>query len=429
MDTPILTKVEGQDYTFRDIFSIYDKQFQDLLNFILTQKGDIYTVEEFKDSTDKVLRLSESYQNGTVVVYINDIIQWKNEDYIESTDNTVTLINERLETDIIKVVIIQSNFLQNNLNSFLQVVKDKLAEMEEIKNKAEYLNNSFREFELRLEQKILEYNEEKDKVEELLATIRDVQNDIIEKCNKIEEVYNELDTIKSDIENIYEDIKNKHSDFTDKYEEIKALAVDISNIKDELTSINDDFLSKYKDFITKYNDFLTKYSDTSSMYSEILTIYEEIKKIKTSLDEINSSINTIYEDIKTKADEVQLNTDKSYTYYQDVVDLRNDIIDICDLTPEELVDNEVVLARSGAHILGDRLDQFAYYFEGIKKMQECLFLKAGDKCIVCDNDSNKTIYYYISDTQVNSDDIVTYNDKYAVVTNFISMSNFQWNVL
>lgn len=429
MSTPILTKVEGQDYTFRDIFSIYDKQFQDLLNFILTQKGDIYTVEEFKDSTDKIIKLSESYQNGTVIVYINDIIQWKNEDYTESSDYTITLINDRNIDDVIKVVVIQSNFLQSNLNSYLQVIKDKVAEVEELKNRAEYLTNLFDEFEYRLQQKIDSYNEEKDKIEKLLALIRDVQMDIDEKIIKIEAVFNNLDSIESNIEEIYKDIKIRHTDITDKYNEILSLAIDIEEIKELLESISDDFNTKYDDFILKYKDFLSKYDDISDMHEFISATYEEIKSLKTDIEQIKSDIDNIHNDIITKAEQVELNTNKTYTYYQDVVDLRDDIIDLSGTLPDDFLDNEVVLARSGAHILGDRLDKFAYYFDSTQKMLECLFLKDSDKCIVCDNEKGTITYYSISDTKINDTDEQLYNNKFATVTSYQYIENFRWKVL
>lgn len=98
---------EDRDLTFREIWKIYDKQFEAIRQFIMGL-GDRFYVESFSGSTDKTLHLKHKYTKNQVQVYINGVIQWKDEDYIESSYNTITLLSERDKKDEIKVVIINS---------------------------------------------------------------------------------------------------------------------------------------------------------------------------------------------------------------------------------------------------------------------------------------------------------------------------------
>lgn len=98
---------DNRDLTFRDIWRIYDEQFAAIKNFLISL-GDRFYVESFSGSSDKILRLKHTYTKGQVQVYINGVIQWKNEDYIESSYNTITLLSDRNPKDDIRVIIINS---------------------------------------------------------------------------------------------------------------------------------------------------------------------------------------------------------------------------------------------------------------------------------------------------------------------------------
>lgn len=98
---------DNRELTFRDIWKIYDEQFAAIRDFLINL-GDRFYVESFSGSTDKILHLKHVYTKNQVQVYINGVIQWKNEDYIESSYNTITLLGKRSIKDDIRVVIINS---------------------------------------------------------------------------------------------------------------------------------------------------------------------------------------------------------------------------------------------------------------------------------------------------------------------------------
>lgn len=115
----------SESLRFCDIWRIYDHQFSVLRNFINTM-GDKYEVEEFTNSTSKVLELSHRYSSKQVFVYINEVIQWKDRDYEETSPNKITLLHERTTSDIIRVVIVKSNILQADITECEETLKNML---------------------------------------------------------------------------------------------------------------------------------------------------------------------------------------------------------------------------------------------------------------------------------------------------------------
>ena len=90
--------------TWREIFNQYDTQFNELL-YIIYQLGDTRNVDVFKYGTDKVLTLSNEYTRGKneLMVYKNNVIQWVNADYKETSSTTIELVEPREYDDVIYV--------------------------------------------------------------------------------------------------------------------------------------------------------------------------------------------------------------------------------------------------------------------------------------------------------------------------------------
>lgn len=274
-----LIPVKGQNYTFNKVFEIYDAQFEMLRDYLLTL-GDTVLTETFTGSTDSVITTSNTFNEGGVIVYKNDGILWREEDYLlDVSENKITLLVYREENDIIRVLILQSNFLQTSIASYIETLENQIHKSEAVYNKAVNLSSMFTEMKLRLDQKIDDYNREKDSVEGLV---------------------NDLDL----------------------------------------------------------------------RMTQVLNYYADMQDLKVEIE----------------------------AYYQRVSDIQEGIEGISGLTPQELVDNEVIIARSGAATLGTRLDSMQYTFNSSDEMKACLYLKDGDICQFVDKDNGIKVYKVVNNT-------------------------------
>ena len=120
----------SQNLKFDDIWRIYDYQFNVLRDFMI-HLGDKYEVEVFTGSSSKVLNLSHRYSSKQVFVYINEVIQWKDDDYEETASNKITLLHDRKTSDVIRVVIMRSNVLQADITDYANAVKKLYEEYSE----------------------------------------------------------------------------------------------------------------------------------------------------------------------------------------------------------------------------------------------------------------------------------------------------------
>ena len=112
-----------KNMNFRQVWEVYDRQFA-TLKAAIESLGDKFVVEEFKGSDGPVFELSHGYEKGHTIVYVNDVIQWKDTDYTESSANTITLNNDLSPDDVIKVVIVLSCMLVNESDLIYSKVED-----------------------------------------------------------------------------------------------------------------------------------------------------------------------------------------------------------------------------------------------------------------------------------------------------------------
>lgn len=255
MNIEEFTKVRGSDYTFNQIFTIYDAQFEVLRDYLLSL-GDSFLVETFTHRMGTNITTEHDFKSGGIVVYKNDEILWGDEDYDDSHPNKIVFTQELVVTDTIKVVIINSNILQTSLDSYIQILQNDVHKSEVTYQKALALNNLFTELGERLNQKIDDYNEEKDLIEDLMVGL-------------------------------------------------------------------------------------------------------------------NTKVQTIMEDYEVVVEK----SHQTVTYYNMTRDIAEDVQAISGLTPQELVDNEVVLARAGASTLGKRLDKMQFVFNNEDEMIESHVLR------------------------------------------------------
>lgn len=125
---PEFNTVNVNQMNFRQIFEIYDNQFNSLRE-ILLKLGDKFIAQTFTGSTNQLLTLENTFDvgKGQVFVFFNGVVQWVNENYEEETNQSIRLLFDRQETDEIKVVIVKSHFLNGGsvLDSVLLTKADK----------------------------------------------------------------------------------------------------------------------------------------------------------------------------------------------------------------------------------------------------------------------------------------------------------------
>lgn len=122
--------INGNGYSFREIWKIYDEQFNILRDIILSL-GDKYQVENFSGSDNKVITLNTPYNSNQLFVYCNGVLQWKDRDYRENSPTEIELLFDRKATDDVRIVTIKSNVIKNDLHQYLQDISSVVANAKE----------------------------------------------------------------------------------------------------------------------------------------------------------------------------------------------------------------------------------------------------------------------------------------------------------
>lgn len=122
--------INGNGYSFKEIWKIYDEQFNILRDIILSL-GDKYQVENFSGSDNKVITLNTPYNSNQVFVYCNGVLQWKDRDYQENSPTEIELLFDIKATDDIRIVTIKSNVIKNDLHQYLQDISSVVANAKE----------------------------------------------------------------------------------------------------------------------------------------------------------------------------------------------------------------------------------------------------------------------------------------------------------
>lgn len=122
--------ISGNGYSFKEIWKIYDEQFNILRDIILSL-GDKYQVENFSGSDNKVITLNTPYNSNQVFVYCNGVLQWKDRDYRENSPTEIELLFDRKATDDVRIVTIKSNVIKNDLHQYLQDISSVVANAKE----------------------------------------------------------------------------------------------------------------------------------------------------------------------------------------------------------------------------------------------------------------------------------------------------------
>ena len=278
MDLNEFQKVSGLDYTFSQIFNIYDNQFEELRNYLLSL-GDTFVIETFTNKNVFYVETEEDFKSGSILVYKNESLQVRGTDYNDSTPNRITFTTKLVATDVVKVIIIKANILQDGFDSYLEIIEQKIAEVREIGTRVQNLSNLFEEYHTRLDQKIANYNREKYLIEDLMSG------------------YN----------------------------------------------------SKYRVVVDDHADVVEKHHAVITNYNRILDLIDGIEEMTGFL-------------------------------------------------PEEIAETEIVQARSGAAVLGTRLNKMPFLFPNMNDMIYSPLLREGQYALVIDSENNLTKLYQIVKT-------------------------------
>lgn len=116
-DVPDLSKMN-----WKQVFEVYDNNFKKLKGLIM-EIGGMYKIEKFEGLTSKVINLENPYEvsMNQLFVFKNDVIQWKGEDYDETSETQITLKADPELTDVYHVVNV----------GFMKLI-EKLEEIEEL---------------------------------------------------------------------------------------------------------------------------------------------------------------------------------------------------------------------------------------------------------------------------------------------------------
>ena len=382
MKFPEFIKVEkDKKLRFVDIWRIYDYQFEVLREFMMTL-GDKYVMEEFTGGTGKVLTLQNTYARGQLFLYKNNVIQWKEVDYVETSSRSVTLINSREYTDVIKVVIVKSQIFRENIEAYIDEIKKLCDGSKEGLERAQRLIEAIKFLELELDQKRQEFEEQRYILVDFLADFDEKYDNFVDNVEKQESIRLEVEENANTVRELHTELSGYREEVKSNRDEVESMASqirsDVNSIESTVSTI-EELSEKAK---SDLEDAILASEIASSNLEEATVLHIEIMQARDEVSTNTSIVQRVNESVEAAKEELEDNLAISETYLEEVRTIRKAIEDLGHLTPEELVDNEIVLARSGAATLGTRLDDMVYKFETTEDIQQCRHLKDGDVCLL-----------------------------------------------
>ena len=145
-----LKKLDTATSDFKTLFSQINDNFDKLKDY-LVNLGDKILTESFSNSTDSIITFSNIYTPGkhNLLVFYNGVIQWSPDNYEEVSSNSIRLKFDRSVFDEIRIIIIRSNLIEQDLSGYLVQLtelvnssKESLTEVRTALNRAELLNTS-----------------------------------------------------------------------------------------------------------------------------------------------------------------------------------------------------------------------------------------------------------------------------------------------
>ena len=111
--------------TWKEIFAVYDRNFEKLHDFLTTLGTNYYVDTDFHiEGTHVVLSKEFIPGNNQLLVFVDGIIQWLGEDYKEIGANTIEFLSDISEAEEIRVVIIDSYSTYADVQDMVEEIRE-----------------------------------------------------------------------------------------------------------------------------------------------------------------------------------------------------------------------------------------------------------------------------------------------------------------
>lgn len=311
MEIKPFKKINGGGYSFKEVWDIYDEQFN-LIRDIILSLGDKYHVDNVSGSDEKIITLNTPYNSNQVFVYCNGVLQWKDRDYRENSSTEIELLFDRKASDDIRIVTIKTNVIKSDLRQYLQDINSICKNAKENYDSARGLESRLVELYSSLQQTHSLYTN--NRVDSLVEDLKNIKkeyeknntnfNTILDKSDKLfiklsnTDVYinNKLETLDTDVDVIVKrDLKAISDDFNSRLSEHisdvnSRLQNHMDDINNKIDSLKTEISNKIKENAKKIDDYITK-NDKS-----VKDLGKDIELLK------QKSLNTIHESLSGQVD-------------------------------------------------------------------------------------------------------------------------------
>lgn len=311
MEIKPFKKINGGGYSFKEVWDIYDEQFN-LIRDIILSLGDKYHVDNVSGSDEKIITLNTPYNSNQVFVYCNGVLQWKDRDYRENSSNEIELLFDRKASDDIRIVTIKTNVIKSDLQQYLQDINSICKNAKENYDSARGLESRLVELYSSLQQTHSLYTN--NRVDSLVEDLKNIKkeydknntnfNTILDKSDKLftklsnTDVYinNKLETLDTDVDVIVKrDLKAISDDFNSRLSEhisdvSSSLENHMNDVSNKIDSLKTDVSNKIKENNKKIDDYISK-NDRS-----VKDLGKDIELLK------QKSLNTIHESLSGQVD-------------------------------------------------------------------------------------------------------------------------------
>lgn len=292
MEIKPFKKINGGGYSFKEVWDIYDEQFN-LIRDIILSLGDKYHVDNVSGSDEKIITLNTPYNSNQVFVYCNGVLQWKDRDYRENSSTEIELLFDRKASDDIRIVTIKTNVIKSDLQQYLQDINSICKNAKENYDSARGLESRLVELYSSLQQTHSLYTN--NRVDSLVEDLKNIKKEYDKNNTNFNTILDKSDKLFTKLSNTDVYINNK----------LETLDTDVDVIvKRNLKAISDDFNSRLSEHISDVSSRLENHMDDVSNKIESLKtdvsnkIKENNKKIEDYIAKNDKSVKDLGKDIE-----------------------------------------------------------------------------------------------------------------------------------
>ena len=242
MELEQFKKINGNAYTFKEIWDIYDKQFT-MIRDVLLSMGDKYVVETIPKSNDKTIKLKNKYTKNQLFLYVNGVIQWKDVNYKEIDGETIELLFDRDTQDDLRVVIIKSNVMADSISNYIDDLRSIVADAKKCYGESKSLEDRLVQLHSELVQQHSIYSQ--GKLDSVLEDLKNLKSDYMEYRMNALNLVDTLTKVKSDMTVLSSIISLRLEELDEK-------------VASEVTKQLRTFKKQIDDTLAEYNTNITK---------------------------------------------------------------------------------------------------------------------------------------------------------------------------